>query len=56
MDLARVRVVVLAAGSSRRMGFDKLAAPFGGVPLARRVALALAELRPLVVRRTASPT
>lgn len=49
MDIARVRVVVLAAGSSRRMGFDKLAAPFAGVPLARRVALALAELRPLVV-------
>jgi molybdenum cofactor cytidylyltransferase/nicotine blue oxidoreductase len=49
VDIARVRVVVLAAGSSRRMGFDKLAAPFAGVPLARRVALALAELRPLVV-------
>lgn len=49
MDIARVRVVVLAAGSSRRMGFDKLAAPFGGMPLARRVALALAELRPVVV-------
>ena len=49
MDIARARVVVLAAGSSRRMGFDKLAAPFAGVPLARRVALALAELRPLVV-------
>lgn len=49
MDIARARLVVLAAGSSRRMGFDKLAAPFAGVPLARRVALALAELHPLVV-------
>ncbi len=49
MDIARARVVVLAAGSSRRMGFDKLAAPFAGVPLARRVALALAELHPLIV-------
>ncbi len=49
MDLSRVRLVVLAAGSSRRMGFDKLAAPFAGIPLARRVALGLAELRPLVV-------
>lgn len=49
MEIARARVVVLAAGSSRRMGFDKLAAPFAGVPLARRVALALAELRPLIV-------
>jgi CTP:molybdopterin cytidylyltransferase MocA len=49
VEIARVRVVVLAAGSSRRMGFDKLAAAFAGVPLARRVALGLAELRPLVV-------
>jgi molybdenum cofactor cytidylyltransferase len=49
VEIARVRVVVLAAGSSRRMGFDKLTAPFAGVPLARRVALGLAELRPLVV-------
>ncbi len=49
MEIARARVVVLAAGSSRRMGFDKLAAPLAGIPLARRVALALAELRPLVV-------
>jgi molybdenum cofactor cytidylyltransferase len=49
VDIARARVVVLAAGSSRRMGFDKLAAPFAGVPLARRVALALAELHPVVV-------
>jgi CTP:molybdopterin cytidylyltransferase MocA len=49
VDIARARVVVLAAGSSRRMGFDKLAAPFAGVPLARRVALGLAELHPLIV-------
>jgi molybdenum cofactor cytidylyltransferase len=45
----RVRVVVIAAGRSRRMGFDKLAAPFAGEPLARRVACALLDLRPLFV-------
>ena len=49
MRLDRVRIVVLAAGRSERMGFDKLVAPFAGVPLARRVALALRELSPLVV-------
>lgn len=48
-----VRTVVLAAGRSERMGFDKLAAPFAGVPLLRRVALALAPLRPLVVTTAA---
>ena len=31
------------------MGFDKLARPLDGVPLARRLALALADLEPLVV-------
>jgi len=31
------------------MGFDKLTAPFAGEPLARRVACALLELRPLFV-------
>jgi len=35
------------------MGFDKLTAPFDGVPLARRVVMGLAALRPLVV--TAPP-
>ena len=49
MDLARVRVVVLAGGRSSRMGFDKLVAPFDGEPLARRVARALLELAPLFV-------
>ena len=44
-----VRTVVLAAGRSERMGFDKLAAPFAGTPLLRRLALALAPLRPLIV-------
>ena len=44
-----MQTVVLAAGSSVRMGRDKLIAPFAGVPLARRVVLALADLRPLVV-------
>lgn len=28
--------ILVAAGSSRRMGFDKLAAPLGGVPVLRR--------------------
>jgi molybdenum cofactor cytidylyltransferase len=49
VDPEHVRTVVLAAGSSARMGWNKLAAPFDGVPLARRVVIALAELRPLVV-------
>lgn len=49
MDPEHVRTVVLAAGSSERMGWNKLAAPFCGVPLARRVVEALAGLRPLVV-------
>ena len=44
-----MRVVVLAGGRSQRMGFDKLTAPFAGEPLARRVACALLELRPLFV-------
>ena len=42
-------MVVLAGGRSQRMGFDKLTAPFAGEPLARRVACALLELRPLFV-------
>ena len=49
MELKAVRTVVLCAGRARRMGFDKLAEPFAGVPLARRLALALAELEPLIV-------
>lgn len=49
MDLANVQTVILAAGHSTRMGFDKLAAPLDGVPLARRVVIGLAELRPLIV-------
>ena len=28
--------VIVAAGSSRRAGFDKLAAPLGGQPVLRR--------------------
>lgn len=44
-----MQAVVLAAGSSLRMGRDKLVTPFDGVPLARRVLLALGELSPLVV-------
>ena len=35
----RVSIIIVAAGSSRRMGFDKLAAPLDGIPvLARTVA------------------
>jgi CTP:molybdopterin cytidylyltransferase MocA len=49
VDPEHVRTVVLAAGGSVRMGWNKLAAPFDGVPLARRVVAALVELRPLVV-------
>jgi len=49
VEPARVRLVVLAAGSSTRMGRDKLVAPFAGVPLARRVVTGLLALRPLVV-------
>ena len=44
-----MRIVVLAGGRSQRMGFDKLTAPFAGEPLARRVACALLDLRPLFV-------
>lgn len=44
-----MQTVVLAAGSSVRMGRDKLIAPFAGVPLARRVVLALEGLQLLVV-------
>jgi molybdenum cofactor cytidylyltransferase len=49
VDPARVQTVVLAAGSSLRMGWDKLIAPFEGIPLARRVVGRLADLRPVVV-------
>jgi molybdenum cofactor cytidylyltransferase len=49
VEIARVRTVVLGGGRSQRMGFDKLAAPFDGEPLARRVARALLELEPLFV-------
>jgi len=35
--------VVLAAGESRRMGFDKLFAPVGGVPVLARALIALEE-------------
>jgi CTP:molybdopterin cytidylyltransferase MocA len=49
VDSAKVQSVILAAGHSTRMGFDKLAAPLDGVPLARRVVIGLAELRPLIV-------
>jgi CTP:molybdopterin cytidylyltransferase MocA len=49
LQLERVRTVVLAGGRSQRMGFDKLTAPFAGMPLARRVVLGLRDLEPLVV-------
>lgn len=44
-----MRTVILGGGRSQRMGFDKLAAPFDGEPLAHRVALALLELEPVFV-------
>jgi molybdenum cofactor cytidylyltransferase/nicotine blue oxidoreductase len=49
MDPADLRLIVLAAGSSRRMGWNKLAAPLAGIPLAQRVADNLAGLTPLFV-------
>jgi molybdenum cofactor cytidylyltransferase len=49
MDPSGVQTVVLAAGSSVRMGRDKLVALFAGLPLARRVVLGLAALRPVVI-------
>jgi molybdenum cofactor cytidylyltransferase len=49
VDPAAVRLVILAAGSSTRMGWNKLAAPLAGIPLIRRVAGGLAVLGPLVV-------
>ena len=33
---ARCSAILVAAGSSRRMGFDKLASPLGGIPVLRR--------------------
>lgn len=33
---ASCAAIIVAAGSSRRMGFDKLASPLGGVPVLRR--------------------
>lgn len=44
-----MRTVVLGGGRSQRMGFDKLTALFDGEPLARRVARALLDLKPLFV-------
>jgi CTP:molybdopterin cytidylyltransferase MocA len=49
LQIERVRTVVLAGGRSQRMGFDKLVAPFAGIPLARRIILGLQELAPLIV-------
>jgi CTP:molybdopterin cytidylyltransferase MocA len=49
VDVKNVRTVVLGAGRATRMGFDKLATPFAGEPLLRRLVSALAELQPLVV-------
>jgi CTP:molybdopterin cytidylyltransferase MocA len=49
VNVKDVRTVVLGAGRATRMGFDKLTTPFAGEPLARRLAIALAELEPIVV-------
>ncbi|MES2475807.1 MAG: 2-C-methyl-D-erythritol 4-phosphate cytidylyltransferase [Verrucomicrobiota bacterium] len=40
--------ILVAAGSSRRMGFDKLAAPLGGVPVLRRTLEAFMEAASIV--------
>lgn len=45
-------VIIVAAGNSRRMGFDKLMAPLGGVPVLQHsinVFASLAEVKQLVV-------
>ncbi|MDB5071592.1 MAG: hypothetical protein JWM87_2703 [Candidatus Eremiobacteraeota bacterium] len=47
--MKRTRTVILAGGRSERMGFNKLTAPFDGVPLGRRVVLGLRELEPLLI-------
>ena len=36
MQAPSCAAVIVAAGSSRRMGFDKLAAPLAGMPVLRR--------------------
>jgi len=38
-----VTAILVAAGSSRRMGFDKLAAPLGGIPVLARTIAAFME-------------
>lgn len=51
MDLECAAIIV-AAGSSRRMGFDKLMAPLGGVPVLQHsinVFASLAEVKQLIV-------
>lgn len=44
-----VRYVVLAAGESRRMGFDKVVGPLGETTPLRQIALALGSRRAVVV-------
>jgi len=44
-----VQTVILAAGRSSRMGFDKLTTPLAGIPLIRRVVAGLGPLRPILV-------
>jgi 2-C-methyl-D-erythritol 4-phosphate cytidylyltransferase len=39
----KVSVIIVAAGSSRRMGFDKLAAPLDGIPVLARTVAAFME-------------
>lgn len=38
-----ITAIIVAAGSSRRMGFDKLAAPLGGIPVLARTLEAFME-------------
>jgi len=49
MRIEHVRTVVLAAGRSQRMGFDKHLGLFDDEPLAHRVARGLLDLEPLFV-------
>lgn len=48
MKLRHVEAAILVGGASQRMGRDKATTPYAGVPMAERVARALAECFELV--------